>query len=220
MKKLIVIGNQDFSRLLYTYLKEYDERHISAFAVNRQYMGNKSEFQNLPLIPLEELPNIYPPREYDAILGTGYSKMNDVRKSLFYQCKDLGYEIATFIHPTAIIDKNVTIGEGNVILENVVIQPFTRIGNGNLMWNTVTVSHDSLLGDFNTLAASSILAGFSELGNNCYLGNCSVVFNRAKVADYTLVGACAYIKRDTNPYDIIVPARCVTLEGKRSVDFL
>ena len=40
-----------------------------------------------------------------------------------------------------------------------------------------------------------------------------------KLADYTLVGAGANVMKDTNPYDVVVPARSVILDVKKSTDF-
>ena len=41
-----------------------------------------------------------------------------------------------------------------------------------------------------------------------------------KIADYTLVGAAAYVKKDTKPYSVVVPARSVELEHKMSTDLM
>ena len=48
----------------------------------------------------------------------------------------------------------------------------------------------------------------------------AIVNTDIEIADFTLVGAGAYVKKSTNVNDVIVPARSVTLEGKKSIDLI
>jgi len=169
---------------------------------------------------LEHIEEQYPPTEYEVILGVGYSRMNTVRQNLFNICKEKGYHIASYIHPTAVISKDAELGEGNIILENTLIQPFVKLGRGNLLWYNVSVAHNGQIGDFCTLAGGASLAGFVTVENNCFLGNSSMVFGRVTLAEYTLLGAMAHVKEDTQPNQVILPVRSVTLEGRVSTEFL
>ncbi len=218
MKNLIICGNGDFARMLKYYVQTDGGRSVACFTVNREFVQDRT-FCGLPLVPFEELATSYPPDSYEILMGVGYSKMNDVRKGLFRQCKEAGYDIASYIHSSCVVHTD-DIGEGNVLLENCLVYPFVCIGDGNLMWDHVVISHDCVVGDFNTFAGSSDLSGYVTVGNNCFLGKGCVVRNGTTIADYTLIGATAYAKGKTNPYDVIVPARSVALQHKRSTDFL
>jgi len=174
----------------------------------------------LPVVALEHIEEYYPPAEYEVILGVGYSRMNDIRQNLFNICKEKGYYVASYIHPTAVISKDAKLGEGNIILENTLLQPFVELGRGNLLLYNVSVAHNDKIGDFCTLTGGTSLAGFVTVENNCFLGNSSMVFDHVTLAKYTLLGANAYVKKNTKPYEVIVPARSLTLEGRVSTEFL
>ena len=146
--------------------------------------------------------------------------MNDVRKKMFFACKEKGYNIASFIHLTVVVSKDIVLGEGNIILENTIIQPFVEIGAGNLFWHNVKIAHDDKIGSFNTFAQNTSVAGVVNIGNNCFFVFLSIILNRKNIADYTLVGAGAICKADTNPYDVIVPAKGVVLENRKSIDYI
>ena len=90
-----------------------------------------------------------------------------------------------------------------------------------IIWHIIPNStHIKLIiGDFNTISGGVGLCGFDTVGNYCYLGKYSMVFDNVALADYTLVGAGAHVKNDTQEYDVIVPARSVLLEGRKSTDF-
>ena len=221
MKDLIIVGVSSFAKLLYTYLCECDKRDVVAFTVNKKYITQgETEFCGKPLVPLEKIQEIYSPELFDIMMGIGHSKMNQVRQRLFVECKRKGYFIASFIHPSVYISKNAKLGEGNIILEMSSIAPFVKIGNGNLLWDHVQLAHEDVLGNYNTISGGCGISGASEVGNNCYLGKHSMVFDHVKISDFTLLGAGAYIKHDSQPYDVIVPAQSITLKGKQSIEFL
>lgn len=51
------------------------------------------------------------------------------------------------------------------------------------------------------------------------IGNNATFKNKVAVADRTLVGAGAYITRDTRPEEVLVPPRSYALRDKSSADF-
>ena len=77
-----------------------------------------------------------------------------------------------------------------------------------------------MVGDFNTFSGHADMCGYVTIGNNGYFGKCCEIQEHVKIADYTLVGAKAYVKRDTKPYDVVVPARGLILENKKSTDLM
>ena len=221
MKPLIIVGAGDLAKMLYYYVTEYDNRTVAAFSVEREYLASCGGLpDHKEVVPFEDLREPFSPEEYDILMGIGYSHMNQVKAKIFEKCKKVGYHVASFIHPEAHISANAILGMGNIILEGVTIASSCKIGSGNFIWNGVNISHDSNIGNFNNLAPSFCCAGRVRIGSYCFLGTNSTIKNDISVSDFTLVGAGAYVSHDTNPYDVIVPARSITLEGKKSIDFL
>ncbi len=218
MKNIVIFGDNDFGRLLKYYLDIDDEREVAAFTVNREYL-KRDEFCGKPVVAFEELVDKYPASEYEILIAIGNSKMNQVREAIFKKCKEMGYTIASYIHSSCSIHSK-DFGEGNILLENCLVYPFAKIGNGNLLWDHVLISHDCVVGDFNTFSSYADLCGYVKIGNNGYFGKHCILNDFMEVADYTLVGAAAYAKKSTNPYDVVVPARSVVLENKKSTDLM
>lgn len=218
MKDLVIVGTGSFATLMKFYITQYDTRKVVAFSVEQAYI-NGPFFEELPVCPLERLTERYASDTYDVLLAIGAKNMNKLRERLFRFCKDKGYHVASFIHPSCVLSPDTKIGEGNIILENSLTQPFVEIGEGNLFWDNVAITHNDIIGDFNTISGGVGFSGFDTVGNYCYLGKYSMVFDNVTLADYTLVGAGAHVKNDTQEYDVIVPARSVLLEGRKSTDF-
>jgi sugar O-acyltransferase (sialic acid O-acetyltransferase NeuD family) len=218
MKKIIIFGLSDLGRLLLWYLKKDTIREVVAFTANEEFIDSDF-FCDLPVVSFEKILDNYSPKKYEILIAIGNRKMNDIRKDVFDSCKLKGYSIASYIHSSVSLNSN-DLGEGNIILENSLIYPFSKIGDGNLLWDHVLISHDCVVGNFNTFSSYADLCGYVAIGNNGYYGKHCIINDYAKMADYTLVGAAAYAKKDSHTYDVIVPARSITLENKKSTDLM
>lgn len=172
----------------------------------------------LPVVPFEKIESVYPPDTYDMMFAIGYKRMNTVRKSRMEAAIAKGYRIASYIHPSALIQTN-DIGIGNLIFENVTIGDKVHIGDGNIFYPVAHIAHDTSIGNYNFFTVSSVVAGNVEIGNCCVFGANSTIKNGICIADSTLVGAGAYISANTEEGSVYVPQRSFKLEGKSSFDF-
>ena len=218
MKKVVIFGPNDLGRLLKYYMDLTDDREIVAYTVDKDYLTEQT-FLELPVVPFEDILKFYSPEEHEILLAIGNKHMNNIRKKKFMECKEKGYMVASYIHPNCSFHCR-DIGEGNIFLEKCMIYPFSKIGNGNLCWDHVLISHDCVVGDFNTFSSFADLCGYVTIGNNGYFGKHCILNDGVKIRDYTLVGAAAYVKRDTNEYDVVVPVRSIVLENKKSTDIM
>ncbi len=216
-KKLVIFGNTKFAAMIGYYIKTETEDEVLCHTVDRKYMGSSAVMPE-ELLPFEELASLYTPEEVRILPVIGYNRMNDIRKEVFGRIRSMGYELASFIHPTAHVASNSRLGEGNIILEGTLIQPFVTVGSGNVFWSNVNISHHTRIGDFNYFAPSASLSGNVLVDSNCFFGNNCTVKNDAVIAGYTLVGAGAYVAKDTKEYSVIVPVRSQLLENKTSRD--
>lgn len=215
MKKVVIVGKGSNARRIKFYLDHYSDRDAVAFSVNRSYMEKENEsYCGCPVVPFETIEKSYPPDQFDAILGVGYGEMNRQREKMFRLCKEKGYTIASFIHPSADVSKGVKIGEGVFINHLAIIEPFVSIGDGNVINHACAIGHDSICGDFNFLAGGAYLAGEVTMGSHCFVGLRGIIHNAIKVADYTFVGAGAFVTEDTMPYDVITAPKSNTMVRK------
>lgn len=110
---------------------------------------------------------------------------------------------ATFIHHTAYVAKSVTMGYGNIVLANSVVNTNVRIGNFNTIQSNVLIGHDTnignsnfftghcvigsnnLIGDINFFGLNTSLNNYISIGNNVFCGMASNVIK--SVDDDTMV---------------------------------
>ena len=218
MNKIIIFGATDFGRMMKYYIEKEGKSQVVAFTMNQVYIGQDT-FYDLPVIAFEKIETDYPIEEYEILIAIGYSNMNDSRKKIFFECKEKGYKIASYIYEGCDLNNSI-IGEGNIILYGTYVFPFAEIGDCNIFWDHVLIAHDTVVGNFNTFAAGMDTCGYVKIGDNCFFGKHCVVKENICIADYTLVGAMSYVAKDTNKYDVVVPASSSVIEGKKSFDFL
>lgn len=216
-EKILIFGNTKFAEMIAYYITTETAIKIVGFTVDKSYI-NEPAIMDLEVIPFEAIDSLISKKEVKILPVIGYNKMNQIRRDIHGRVKDKGFEITSFVHPTAKIAQNCSMGEGNIFLENTLVQPFVTIGNGNVFWSKVNICHHTIIGDFNFFAPSSSLSGNVKVMNQCFLGNNSTVKNETTIASYSLIGVGAYVSSDTKEYSVVVPIASQTLADKSSLD--
>ncbi len=216
MKKFVIYGFGDFADIMEYYLTKDCKREVVAFTADREYCTETSH-NSLPVVPFDELISKYSPDQFAVVIGVVGAHMFCDREKIYWAVKKAGYELPNIIHSTASVSAKV-MGDANFIMDNVTIGPFVTMGNNNMIWPNVSIAHHNKIGSNNQFAGCSSTIGMTEIGDNCFIGNNSTIYR--KIASFTFVGAGAYVSSDTKPYEVIVPARSITLENHRSTDFM
>lgn len=218
-KKYVIIGNSSYALMMKRYIEITGFGTVYAFAVDEQYI-KEPVLGNIPVISVEQLGKYFPASDHELIMGIGYLKMGTIRRKLFEKCKEFGYKFANYVHPTAIISSNAILGEGNNILEGVIIEESVHIGNANLFFGGSLIAHETEIGDFNTFSVRAVVAGAVTINNNCFAGAASTVRDHIVLDNYVLIGAAAYASKNIPEYGVVVPAKSTILDEKKSIDYL
>jgi len=122
-----------------------------------------------------------------------------------------GADIATLIHPNAVIGPEVELGVGTVVMAGVVINCCTKIGKGCIINTGATIDHDNILEDYVHISPGSHLAGTVKVGKGTWLGIGSVVNNNRNITSDCKVGAGAVVVNDITKSGtyVGVPARVI-----------
>jgi sugar O-acyltransferase (sialic acid O-acetyltransferase NeuD family) len=94
----------------------------------------------------------------------------------------------TFIHPKAIIGKDVFIGKGSFIGAYSILTTNIKIGDHCILNRLNQIGHDCVVGDFFSMMPGAIVSGNCNIGNNVYLGSNSTIKEKINILDNTIVG--------------------------------
>jgi len=213
MARLVIFGAGDVAKLAHFYFARDSEHRVEAFAVDQAYRKSDT-FLGLPLVDFEEVRNLYPPGEFTMFIAVSYARMNRVRAAKYFQAKEFGYELVSYVSSRCTCLTDFSIGDNCFILEDNTIQPFVRIGNNVTLWSGNHIGHDSIIEDHCFLASHIVVSGHVHIHPYCFIGVNATLRNSVTIAAETLIGAGAVVMENTVPKGVYIPARSSLLELK------
>lgn len=110
------------------------------------------------------------------ILAFGVLTQRNARYDLYLKSKQMGCIFPNVIHPKAIVEESVVMGEGNVILAMANVGSCVKMGNLNYINNNALISHDCELHENIHLAPASVLASSIIIESNVLIGMNSTLY--------------------------------------------
>ena len=203
MQDIVIFGHTDFSELIAFYCEKYGMYRVRGYTVNRAYADGD-------VIPFDELDVHFPKGEVGILMTVGYTNMNENRKKLVEMLLAEGYRLVDFISPRAIVHGD--IGRGNILLDDVVVHPFAKLGDFNYIVDHTLIGHHDVVGNYCYFAPSVSLSGHVTVEDNCFLGNNATARNGVTIGHHAMIGAAAYVSHDVKPYHMVIPAKCTTYD--------
>lgn len=204
-KNLVIFGNGQFAQIA-CYMFRHDGSHQPvAFTVDREYLKG-AELLGLPVVPLDEIMQRFPPGEFDAFVAASYSEVNRLRARKVAEMKNLGYRLASYVSPRATTFPDLSVGENCLILEDNTIQPFTRIGNNVFMWSGNHLGHHSRIRDNCFIASHVVISGAVEIGEFTFIGVNSTIRDNIRIGKSNVIGAGCVILKDTEDNQVFMSA--------------
>jgi len=200
MANVVIFGVLDTAELAHFYLTHDSEHTVVAFTVNREYL-NETEFKGLPVVPFEEVEQLFPPGEYQFFAPMTARNMNRNREKVYLDAKAKGYSFISYVSSRATHFNN-PIGENCFILEDNTIQPFTTIGNNVVLWSGNHIGHHGQIKDHVFFTSHVVLSGHCVVDSYCFFGVNSTIRDYTHLAQGTLVGMSTEIRKDTEEWGV------------------
>jgi sugar O-acyltransferase (sialic acid O-acetyltransferase NeuD family) len=210
-KKIAIIGAGGFGRELLDIFDACNaagqDYEVLGYIVDSQYSLPGAVVNNKPVLGdfdwlAEHAGEVY------AVCGVGLPQF---RLRLVRRAQERGVRFCSIIHPTAIITRWVTIGEGVVIAAGCILTNRIHIGNHVHINLSCTIAHDAALEDFVTLAPGVHVSGKVRLSTGCYVGTGANIIEKMHVGEWSIVGAGSTVFDDVSPNSTVigVPGRVI-----------
>jgi sugar O-acyltransferase (sialic acid O-acetyltransferase NeuD family) len=122
-----------------------------------------------------------------------------------------GFELATLVHPQAVVASDVILGVGTVIVAGSVINSGSCIGGCVIVNTMASIDHHCLIADGVHIAPGTHLGGHVSIGERTWIGIGCIIKDRVKIGRNCLIGAGALVLNDV-PDNVVAygsPARVV-----------
>lgn len=210
----VIIGAGTYGEVYLAYLQEAgvdvvgflddDPKYVGRSVSGVPVLGGVSRLKDLK--ETENIQAVYCP------LGN-----NKLRVKFLSMAKELGYQTPNYIHPSAIISPNVTIGEGVYILLGAKIMPHTIIKNYVMISMGVLLAHHNVLEDGVFLSTGCNFGASIHAQKYVYCGIGSTIMTGLhELGEDCLIGAGAVVIKDV-PYKAVmagVPAKVLKIKGE------
>jgi len=203
MSQVVIFGTGKMAEVAHFYLSKDSTHEVVAFTVDSKFMGDK-QFRGLPVVPFEEIERDYPPDRFKMFIGIGYTKLNTVRASKYFEAKKRGYELISYVNSKATHWGGIELGDNCFILENQVIQPWVRIGNDVILWSGNHFGHNVEIGDHCWVSSHVVVCGGVKIGAYCFLGVNATIRDDVTIGKECIIGAGALILNDVGDKEVYV----------------
>ncbi len=136
--------------------------------------------------------NLRVERHRNFIVGVGSPP---TRAQIAANLEARGFQPATAVHPTAVLDSSAHIGPGSVICAGTQVSVNVRLGRHTHLNPASVVGHDSTLGDFVSVNPNATISGDVTVGPRVLIGAAAVVLQGLTVGSDAIVGAAACVVR-------------------------
>ncbi len=113
-----------------------------------------------------------------------------------------GGQFMNLIHPLAIVQEPLSMGEGNIVHPYVIIGANTEIGSYNHFCPQSIVGHDCIVGTNNVLSAT-ILCGHTTVGNDNFFGIKTATVPHVTIGNSNGIHAGMVVERNMGDHELL-----------------
>lgn len=197
-RDLVIFGTGEYAEQMHHYFAHDPEHRVVAFTVDTEFVAEPA-FCGLPVIPFETIAASADPERCDMFIAVGYQRLNQTRKSKCLAARAMGYSLARYVHPTAVVARGVTVRDNSFVGEMAVLRPFARLGWDLQIGPQASVGHHALVQDHCYVAARAMLCGAVDIGEGCFIGANATVRDHVRIGERCVIGAGAVILSDCEP---------------------
>jgi len=138
------------------------------------------------------------------------------RKETTHQLLSYGLPFLSLVHPSVSL-KDVTIGEGVLIHEHVILEAYVKISDYVAIASGAIICHESSIGTYSFISSGVKVAGLVTIDKCVTLFLGAMIAPRIKIGESAKVSAGSVIFEDVEPLAIVGgnPARRVELKNQQ-----
>lgn len=125
------------------------------------------------------------------------------RTRILYDLNIPANKFFNFVHPSVMLARSVSIGYGNVLLANVVVNCNAVIGNFNTVNSGTLLGHDIIIGHNNYFAGQVCVGSGLSIGNENFIGLNTSIRNGIIMGNNNIVGMSSNITKNVSDNNVL-----------------
>ena len=188
-RPIIIIGAGGHAKVLLDTLLNTNKKVLGI--IDKQ-LDKKTPF-NIPILGTDEKLLDFSPDSIKLVNAIG-SVENTLKRAQVFNCfSEKGYEFANVIHPSAILSKQIKLGQGIQVMAGTVLQTDCNIGDNTIVNTRASLDHDCSIGPHVHVAPGVVLSGGVTVGKGSHIGTGAIVIQGIDIGVEATVGAGAIV---------------------------
>jgi sugar O-acyltransferase (sialic acid O-acetyltransferase NeuD family) len=140
---------------------------------------------------------------------------NEDRMQAAKRIRQAGWKPASFVHGTALLSRDVTLGAGSFLGPYVTISPGVKIGEHVLINTRASIGHHVEIGAFSQISLNSSILGHGRVERGAMIGAHAVVMSNVTVGAWATVAVGTPVLRSVKPgHTVCLPLAHTIFERK------
>ena len=181
-----MIKSQIFDKAIFVESKNYNNNSVIINQIDYKVINN-----------LDDLQKLYTHDSY-GVIGIGdISKRISIANKV--RIKIPNFKWTTIISENSTIAKDVSIGDGTVVVSGSIINTGTQIGEHCIINTRATIDHDNKIGDFVNINPCVVTGGSVIIHNESEIGIGSTIKNNILINKNVLIGGNSFVNKECLP---------------------
>lgn len=209
-KSLLLIGGGGHCRSCIDVIEAEAMYEIAGVIDSADKIG--SRVLNYPVVSDDEGIDEYIKKGFYFLLTIGQIKSSLKRQEIYNLVKSKKGIFATVISPSATVSSYASIGEGTIVMHNVIVNASAVVGNNVILNTGCLIEHDVTIGDHVHVSTHAVVNGTAIIGESSFVGSNATIAQEVKIGKEIILGAGAVAIRDMATPGIYVgnPAKLLT----------
>jgi sugar O-acyltransferase (sialic acid O-acetyltransferase NeuD family) len=192
MNKIILIGGGGHCKSAIDVIEQEARFKIAGIIDKHEFLGSK--ILGYPVIgndfDLQSLAKKYK----NALVTVGHIKSALARIKLYNLAIRAGFVLPSVISPSAYISKHSKIGNGTIIMGNVIVNADVSIGDNCIINSKALIEHDCLISSHCHISTNAIINGSVTVGSKSFIGSNVTTNNNITIKENSFIKSGSVVR--------------------------
>ncbi len=201
-KKIIVIGAGGHAQSCIDVIEAQGQYKIIGLVGSRYEVGK--EISGYSVIGTDEDLPMLASKIMNAVIGIGQIESSDIRRKIFLNLKEFGFNLPAIISPKAYISKRAEIGIGTIVMHHALVNSGAIIGENCIINSKASIEHNSIIESDCHISTGAIVNGNCLIGRGSFLGSGSVVMQGCSIGENAIIGMSTSVRKDVSANSLYI----------------
>lgn len=195
MRETVVVGGGDHGKVIISLLNKAEASIVAGYTD----LNDRGDVMGAPYMGTDEvLKSLITKLRLDAVVGIGMTQQSNAakREEMHHWLMSLGFDLPAIRSPNAVVNEDVRLGDGTVVMDGTIVGLGSRTGQGVILNTRCTIDHDCWIGDFSHIGPAAVLARGCQIGRRVLVGAGSVICPQIKITDDSTIAPGAVVEKD------------------------